>query len=80
MRNPKFRPEVWKRIQEGTHATTWTGFARAHRPTLAAVLAIAIVVGAVTGRHEASEKRDESRTALAANYVHALDARWMRQP
>ena len=37
------------------------------------------VAGAWSGRAEARNKLQSDRSAVAANYVHSLDARWMRQ-
>jgi hypothetical protein len=79
-RNPHFRTEVWGRIEAAKRVSSWTGYARAHAPWVAGVLALAIVLGAIGGREEARAQASADRSALASAYVHALDARWMRQP
>jgi hypothetical protein len=79
-RNPAFRAEIWARIEAAPTSSSWAGFARAHRAMVVSAFVAALLVGGWTGREEAHQRREHDRTMLAANYVHALDARWMRQP
>jgi hypothetical protein len=79
-RNPRFRTEVWGRIEASKAASSWTGYAWAHAPWITGVLALAIVLGAIGGREQARAQASADQAALASAYVHALDARWMRQP
>jgi len=79
-RNPQFRAEVWSRIEAGRRAPSWTVYLRAHRALIASALMLAVVLGAWTGRERARERDAAARATLVANYVHGLDARWMRLP
>jgi hypothetical protein len=79
-RNPEFRTAVWARIDAARHPSTWSRFARAHAALVGGVLALAIAVGAWTGHSEAEQRANADRSALAATYVHRLDARWLRTP
>ena len=79
-RNPRFRAEVWSRLEAGQRAPTWTGYVRAHGAIVAGALMLAVVLGAWTGRMQAHERDANARAALVANYVHGLAARWMRLP
>ncbi len=79
--NAHFRSNVWSRIEAGNRQpATWSAFARAHSGLVAAVVTASMLVGAWTGLNEAREHRDAERQAIAASYVHTLDARWMRNP
>lgn len=78
-RNPQFRAEVWARIDAAARPSTWAKFARAHPGLVTSALAAAILLGAWRGRTEAREQTAADRYAIAGDYVHALDARWMRQ-
>ena len=53
---------------------------RAHGALVAGALMLAVVLGAWTGRERARERTAAARAALVADYVHGLDARWMRLP
>ena len=77
--NPRFRADVWQRIEAAGRPSNWARFARAHPALVSSILAAAVVVGAVSGRTEARQKTEADRAAVAASYVHQLDARWMRQ-
>ena len=79
-RNPLFRAEVWARIEAAGRAPTWAGYLRAHGALVAGALALAVVVGAWRGREQARERDAMARATLVADYVHGLDARWMRSP
>ncbi len=79
-RNPRFRTAVWARLEADRRPPTWAGYARAHRAIVAAALMAAVVLGAFTGRERARERDAAARAALVADYVHGLDARWMRHP
>ena len=79
-RNPQFRTAVWARIEATRLAPTWTGYLRAHGALVASALALAVVLGAWRGREQAREREAQARVALIADYVHGLDARWMRLP
>jgi len=77
-RNPQFRAEVWARI--GAGAQPWSVYARRHGAMVAGALALAVVVGAVTGRERARAQTAADRAQLASAYVQGLDARSMVQP
>jgi len=79
-RNPQFRAEVWARIAAARRAPSWSGYLRAHGALVAGALVVAVVLGAWRGREEARERDAMARAALVADYVHGLDARWMRSP
>ncbi len=79
-RNPQFRAEVAQRIAAARRAPTWTGYIRARGPLVAGALTIAMVLGAWGGRERARARDAAARDALVAEYVHGLDARWMRLP
>ncbi len=79
-RNPQFRAEVWQRIEAARRTPTWTNYLRAHGALVASALMIAIMLGAWGGRERARARDAAARDALVAEYVHGLDARWMRLP
>ena len=79
-RNPQFRTAVWARIETARRAPSWTGYLRAHGALVASALAVAVMFGAWRGREQARERDASARAALVADYVHGLDARWMRSP
>lgn len=79
-RNPQFRPGVWARITAARAEPTWAAYVRAHAALLAGMLAVAMVVGAWTGRGRAQRRVAAENTTMAAAYVRALDARVMRGP
>lgn len=78
---PQFRSQVWTRVESRAgQQANWSLFARSHAGLVAAVVTASILVGAWSGQTEAREHRDADRQAIAASYVHTLDARWMRHP
>lgn len=79
-RSPKFRADVWARIERDRRAPTWTGYLRAHGALVAAALAVAVLIGGWSGRERAKAREAQAQAALVAEYVHGLDARWMRSP
>jgi hypothetical protein len=79
-RDPQFRSAVSRRVDAARRPSTWSKFARAHPAVVSALLLGAVLAGAWSGRTEARERIEADRTAIAANYVHSLDARWMRAP
>ena len=79
-RNPQFRVEVWARIETARRLPSWPGYLRAHGALVVGALAVAVLLGAWSGREQARERDAMARTALIADYVHGLDARWMRAP
>ncbi|MEY4939098.1 MAG: hypothetical protein RIQ93_833 [Verrucomicrobiota bacterium] len=78
-RNPEFRAGVWQRLRAG-QPLSWAGYVRAHAAPVAATLALAVAVGALTGREQARARVAAERAELAASYVKALDARSMVMP
>jgi len=80
LRNPQFRPGVWRRIAALRREPSWTAYARTHGATVAAALTVAVALGAWTGHERARDRDAAARSALVADYVHSLDARWMRLP
>jgi hypothetical protein len=79
-RDPQFRTAVRGRLEADRRAPTWAGYARAHGALVASALTIAVMLGAWTGRERARERDAAARAAVVADYVHGLDARWMRLP
>ena len=79
-RNPQFRTAVWARLDAARSAPTWTVYLRAHGALVAGALMAAMVLGAWSGHARAHERDTAARAALVADYVHGLDARWMRLP
>lgn len=79
-RNPSFRADVRARIERERRTPTWPGYVRAHGALVAAALALAVLVGAWSGRERARAREAQAQAALVAEYVHGLDARWMRSP
>lgn len=78
--NPDFRAAVWRRLEVSRQPLSWPRYVRAHGAMVGAALAVAIVVGAVTGREQARARVAAERAELAASYVKALDARSMVMP
>jgi hypothetical protein len=76
--NPQFRTSVWAKIEATRRAASWSSFARAHPALVTVFLASGALFGAWSGRVQAREQFETDRSVLAANYVHELDARWMR--
>jgi hypothetical protein len=79
-RKADFRVAVWARIERQRGEATWGSYLRAHLGPCVALLTLALVVGAWTGRERARARVDGERAALATSYVQALDARTMRMP
>ena len=79
-RDPHFRAAVWRRLEAARRPSTWARFARSHPAAVGGLLMVAVVLGAFTGRTEARHRTDADRLAIAADYVHSLDARWLRNP
>lgn len=78
--NPEFRPGVWARIERARREVAFGEFLRTHAVPCAALLVVALGVGAWTGRERAKTTLEAERTALVANYVQGLDARAMQMP
>lgn len=79
-RNPQFRAAVWRRLEAARRPSTWTKFARSHPAAVSSVLVAAVLLGAVSGRTRAQHRTAADRLAIATDYVHSLDARWLRNP
>lgn len=79
-RHPQFRAAVRARIGAGHANPSWALYARAHARVVVAALALAVIAGAIAGRHEARTRVAESSAQLANVYVSGLDARTMRMP
>lgn len=79
-RDPQFRSRVWQRIEAAKAAASWPRYVQTHRAAVAGGIAVAVVLGAVTGRDQARSRADADRSTLATNYVQALDARTMKMP
>jgi outer membrane lipoprotein SlyB len=75
-RDPQFRAAVHARIAGGA-GTSWAAFARAHAPLVAGALAVAMVLGALTGREQARARVAADNGRIASAYVQSLDARAM---
>ncbi len=79
-RNSTFRPEVWARIRAQAAPASWGGYVRRHAPAVAGALALAVAVGAFTGREQAQARVAAARAEIATAYVQGMDARLMRMP
>lgn len=79
-RNPRFRTEVWARIGAWRREASWSGYVRRHAAGLAGALTVALLLGGWIGRTEARARVEAERTAIATQYVRALDARAMTAP
>lgn len=79
-RDPRFRPAVGSRIAAQASAPGWGGYVRRHAPAVAGAMAVAVVLGALTGREQAQARVATARAQLATAYVQGLDARSMRMP
>lgn len=77
--NPRFRADVWTRIQT-LQAPPWTTYFRLHFPAVCSALALAFFLGGLSGRVSAREKVERESAQLATEYVRSLDARSMRMP
>jgi len=79
-RNPQFRHEVWARIGAEADSLPWSVFARRHLAMVGGALALALVVGAISGHEQARSRVASESDRLAAAYVQGLDARTMQMP
>ena len=79
-RNPRFRAEVRARIDATRRPSAWSAYLRTHGALVAAALVGAVALGGWRGHEQARERGAQARAALVADYVHGLDARWMRAP
>lgn len=77
-RDPRFRSVVHARL--GTASLPWTAYARRHVAVVGGALAVALVVGALSGRESARSRVAAESAQLAAAYVQGLDARAMTAP
>ena len=75
-----FRPGVWARIERARREVAWAGFVRTHAVPCAALLVVALGVGAWTGRERARSAVETERAAIVKSYVSGLDARTMKMP
>jgi len=73
----EFRPGVWTRIGQARREAAFAGFVRARAVPCAALLVVALGVGAWTGRERARARVDAERAAILSTYVSGLDARTM---
>ena len=60
-RSPQFRAEVWARVEAARRAPTWAGYVRAHGALVAGALAVAVMLGAWTGRERARGSEAQAR-------------------
>ena len=58
----------------------WSVYWRTHGALVVAALVCAVALGGWRGHEQARERGAQARAALVADYVHGLDARWMRAP
>ena len=79
-RAPGFRGEVLSRIEAISARVPWGVFARRHFAMVSGALALALVVGALSGHGSARSKVAAESERLAAAYVSGLDARSMQMP
>ena len=79
-RDPQFRAKVWSQIEAEPRDPSWPEYVRGRALWVAGAMVLAATVGALTGSSRARSQANADRTALAAEYVHALDPRWMRSP
>lgn len=74
-RHPRFRTEVWSRIEAAADTQPWVVFARRHAAAVGSALALAMVVGAATGHGWARARVAADNERLVSAYVGGLDAR-----
>ena len=79
-RNPAFRQRVWEKIGAARRPATWPAYVRQHAAMVAAVMVLALSLGAVVGRDQARTRVAADSRAMADAYVQSLDARNMRMP
>ena len=72
-----FRADVWAKIGRAREDAAWSGFARARAVPCALLLAVALGVGAWTGREQARGRVAAERAEILQSYVNGLDARAM---
>lgn len=76
-RSPQFRAQVWERIAAAKHSLPWSRYVRVHAAAVGGVLALAVVLGVVSGQGQARARATADRAQLAAQYVQTYDARSM---
>ena len=76
-RSGGFRVGVWAKIERARREAAWAGFVRARAVPCAALLVVALGVGAWTGREQARGRVEAERAGILNSYVQALDARVM---
>lgn len=74
-RQPAFRSAVWARISAGPEVVPWGRFVRRHAAAVGGALAVAILLGALSGHGQARRRVAAESARLAAAYVEGLDAR-----
>lgn len=74
VRDPEFRPAVWRRIAQHSRAT-WAGYVRAHRFGWSLAALVAIGGAGWTGHAAARAKSAAEREALVVSYLVTLDPR-----
>jgi anti-sigma factor RsiW len=75
--DPRFAAAVRRRVRAQRPAAAWPDYLRVHALVVAGAVALAITLGAWGGSGRARTQSEADRRALAAAYVHQLDARWM---
>jgi hypothetical protein len=78
--DPSFKSAVWARIEAHEQGTGWATFVRSHGAWVGGGVALALVLGAWSGRTQAHAKTAAERAAVVHSYVQSLDARTMRMP
>ena len=73
--DPRFRSEVWRRIEALRGTGSWAGFARAHAAGLAAAVVLTAGLSGWIGHTAAQVHVRADRDTLLAGYVASLDAR-----
>lgn len=68
---------MWARVEASAALLPWWVYARRHALAVGGALALAVVVGGVTGHGWARARAEADRAQLAAAYVGGLDARAM---
>lgn len=77
---PRFRSEVWARIERTADSSSWAGYLRHRLPAIGGAFALALVLGAFSGTATARARVQADSAQLANAYVQSLDARTMRMP
>ena len=76
-KEPAFRGLVWQKIADRKNVTAWPSYLRTHAIPAAGFLALAVVLGTLSGHMQAREQAQQQRDALIIEYVQSLDARAM---